>query len=96
MSDAQKMHDRVPEVGFELSAAVGGDTAWQSEPCDPPLHQRLCAGFRRNVGQRNSFRPTGVAVDTGEQVSRTLGRGQRANKVYVDSVETAIGKLEPL
>ena len=94
--DSQKAHKGSPEVGLALSATVGGDAARTTEPCDPPLQQCTHTGFCGDAGQRDSFRPTAVTVNAGEDVAVAFRRRMWADKVYMDGVETTVGELEPL
>ena len=66
--DVELAAKAVPESGGELRASVRGDGGGHSKAGNPVVNEGSCTSISSGGGEGNSFRPTGGAVNDGEEM----------------------------
>ena len=86
----KEMHELCPEFGLELTSSVCGDGGWGTKAGNPTGDEGSGDGLSCDVRDRDGFRPTGEAVNAGEQVCVSSGGREWSNKVDVDVVKANV------
>jgi hypothetical protein len=89
--EVQKGANLGPKGRGELGAPVSGDCGRDAKTGNPKGTESLSARGCRGGGEGGNLRPTGCAVNHGEEVSVALGGGQGSNDVKVNVGKTAGG-----
>ena len=92
--DSKEVGKRGKERGFILCTTISGDCRWNTIHRDPARYEHTSDGFCRYVRNRNCLRPSGIAINTCEEITATLGWRKRTNDIEMNMIKACTGRSD--
>ena len=92
--DSKEVGKSGKERGFKVCTAISGECGWNTIHRDPACYEHTSNSFCHYVRNRNGFRPSGIAINTCEEIMATLGWWKRTNDIKMNMSKACIGSSE--